>query len=117
MSAPFNISKALCTASRSANHVWTQSQSASGVAVTKFVQPAPLSFKPLKKMSAEEAAKCEPIHVRKNAIYPDEVDELYADLEERRALMRQPNVSKSYFGNTPENKSNVWNVPIARYRW
>ena len=42
---------------------------------------------------------------------------LYADLEERRALMRQPNVSKSYFGNTPENKSNVWNVPIARYRW
>merc|ERR1712018_798133 len=105
MSAPLNISKVLCTASRSANRVWTQSQSAQrSNAVTQFVQPAPLSMPPVKKMGAAEAAKCAPIHERKNAIHADEVD---ADLEERRTLMRQPNISKSYFGNTPENKSNV----------
>lgn len=63
-----------------------------------------------KKSAAYANAKTdEPNHLPYNAIFEDEVDQLYEDVEERLHLTKQANKSKSYFGNTPGVK---WAPPI-----
>ena len=63
-----------------------------------------------RKKSTAYSKKDEPIHLPFNAIFEDEVDQLYADVEERRKLMSVANRSKSSFGNTPGVK---WGPPIG----
>ena len=62
-----------------------------------------------RKKSAAYSKKDEPIHLPFNAVFEDEVDQLYAEVEERRRAMAQANVSRSFYGNTPGVK---WGPPI-----
>ena len=57
--------------------------------------------------------KEEPIALPFNAIFEDEVEQLYKDLDERRHAMSVANRSVSAFGNTPGLK---WGPPINRHK-
>ena len=66
-----------------------------------------------RKKAAAYSKTDEPIHLPYNAVFEDEVEQLYADVEKNRKLMTLANRSKSMFGNTPDVK---WGPPINRHK-
>merc|ERR1712154_668323 len=105
MSSPMGISRILSTASRV--RAWAQPNSASfsqTIALTspvgKKVKQETLEEELARKKSAAYSKKDEPIHLPFNAVFEDEVEQLYAEVEERRRAMAQANVSRSFYGNT-----------------
>merc|ERR1712012_23262 len=93
MSTAVGISRILSTASRV--RTWTQPNSA--------------SFSQSCASSSPASKKQEPIALPFNAIFEDEVEELYKDLDKRRHAMSVANRAVSAFGNTPGLK---WGPPI-----
>merc|ERR1712018_1128341 len=115
MSTSVGISRILSTASRV--RTWTQPNSASFSQSCASLSPASKKQETLeeelaRKKSAAYAKmdkKEEPMGLPFNAIFEDQVEELYKDLDKRRHAMSVANRAVSAFGNTPGLK---WGPPI-----